>query len=110
MRTMFVTPGGEKPRQMTTGHRLPPPSQVIGGSIMSGRERPDCQAGSSSRTRLRRTDMMVLAHAGDNELIVPFVLIIGLLLIMRGGDPKPDDKPPSRDARPEREDPSAPGS
>ena len=47
---------------------------------------------------------MVLAHAADNELIVPFVLIIGLLLIMRGGDPKPDDRPPSRDAR---EDPSA---
>ncbi|HYZ01988.1 MAG TPA: hypothetical protein VFA92_10880 [Candidatus Binatia bacterium] len=41
----------------------------------------------------------MLAHAGDTELIVPFVLIIGLLLILRGGDPKPDDKPSSRDAR-----------
>jgi hypothetical protein len=54
--------------------------------------------------------MTLLAHAGDNELIVPFVLIIGLLLILRGGDPKPDRKPPSAEARPKDEDLSVAGS
>jgi hypothetical protein len=31
---------------------------------------------------------MVLAHAGGYELIVPLVMLVGLLIIMRGGDPR----------------------
>ena len=37
---------------------------------------------------------MVLAHAGGYELIVPLVMLVGLLIIMRGGDPKRDGEPP----------------
>jgi hypothetical protein len=37
---------------------------------------------------------MVLAHAGGYELIVPLVMLIGLLFILRGGDPKRDSEPP----------------
>jgi hypothetical protein len=37
---------------------------------------------------------MVLAHAGGYELIVPLVMLLGLLFIMRGGDPKRVGKPP----------------
>jgi len=36
---------------------------------------------------------MVLAHAGGYELIVPLVMLVGLLIIMRGGDPKRDGEP-----------------
>jgi hypothetical protein len=36
---------------------------------------------------------MVLAHAGGYELIVPLILLLGLLFIMRGGDPNRDGDP-----------------
>jgi hypothetical protein len=38
---------------------------------------------------------MVLAHAGGYELIVPLVMLLGLLFIIRGGDPKRDGEPPA---------------
>jgi hypothetical protein len=37
---------------------------------------------------------MVLVHAGGYELLVPLVMLLGLLFIMRGGDPKRDGTPP----------------
>jgi hypothetical protein len=37
---------------------------------------------------------MVLLHAGGYELLVPLAMLLGLLFIMRGGDPKRDGTPP----------------
>jgi len=42
---------------------------------------------------------MVLAHAGGYELIVPLVMVLGLLFIMRGGDPKRDSETPRETAQ-----------
>jgi hypothetical protein len=55
---------------------------------------PDGRRPGGPPFRTSKEAEMVLVHAGGYELLVPLVMLLGLLFIMRGGDPKRDGRPP----------------